>query len=249
LSELDEAVPSRLLPLRAAGGNRRLHQEMPGSRRPENGGRADPAAVVVLASDPITEQGTTAYLRGCDGITLLPPDRLDRAEVVVILATWVTDETLALMQSAAEQAASRELRFVLVGDGVREPQLLQAVSCGLVSVLPRQGTDHERIVAAIAGIRAGRLEMPELALGWLVGHIRAIQRDVLMPNGLTATGLEARELEVLRLVADGLETLEIAGQLNYSERTVKSIIHGVLSRLNLRNRAHAVAFASRNGLL
>jgi DNA-binding NarL/FixJ family response regulator len=91
--------------------------------------------------------------------------------------------------------------------------------------------------------------MPGVAAGWLAGQIRAIQRNVLAPNGLTASGLESREADVLRLLAEGLDTQEIAERLSYSERTVKNIIHGVLTRLNLRNRTHAVAFALRTGLL
>jgi DNA-binding NarL/FixJ family response regulator len=67
--------------------------------------------------------------------------------------------------------------------------------------------------------------------------------------GVTPAGLEAREADVLRLLAEGLGTPEIAARLNYSERTVKNIIHGVLTRWSLRNRAHAVAFALRNGAI
>jgi DNA-binding NarL/FixJ family response regulator len=72
---------------------------------------------------------------------------------------------------------------------------------------------------------------------------------VLDPHGLTAAGLYTREVDVLRLLAEGMDTLEIAQRLNYSERTVKNIIHGVLSRLKLRNRSHAVAYALRNGVM
>jgi DNA-binding NarL/FixJ family response regulator len=61
--------------------------------------------------------------------------------------------------------------------------------------------------------------------------------------------LDEREREVLRLVADGFGTAEIAKRLNYSERTVKNILHRLLVRMNLRNRAHAVAYALGNGLL
>jgi DNA-binding NarL/FixJ family response regulator len=61
--------------------------------------------------------------------------------------------------------------------------------------------------------------------------------------------LDGREREVLRLIADGLGTVEIAKRLNYSERTVKNILHRLLTRMNLRNRAHAVAYALGNGLL
>ncbi|TFE37105.1 LuxR family transcriptional regulator [Streptomyces sp. ICN441] len=54
---------------------------------------------------------------------------------------------------------------------------------------------------------------------------------------------------MLRLLADGLDTTEIAQRLNYSKRTVETIISGVTNRHGLRNRTHAVAFAWRSGAL
>jgi DNA-binding NarL/FixJ family response regulator len=54
---------------------------------------------------------------------------------------------------------------------------------------------------------------------------------------------------VLRLLADGHDTAEVGRQLYYSERTVKNIVHDVTSRLDLRNRTHAVAYALRQGLI
>jgi DNA-binding NarL/FixJ family response regulator len=61
--------------------------------------------------------------------------------------------------------------------------------------------------------------------------------------------LNPREVRVLRLVADGRPTYDIARELSYSERTVKNILHDVTNRLQLRNRAHAVAYALREGLI
>ena len=54
---------------------------------------------------------------------------------------------------------------------------------------------------------------------------------------------------MLRLIADGLDTCEIARRLAFSERTIKSILHDVTTRLQLRNRAHAVAYAVREGFI
>ena len=76
-----------------------------------------------------------------------------------------------------------------------------------------------------------------------------LQRQVLSPRGLTFSGLTEREAAVLRLLADGYDTAEVGRRLYYSERTVKNIIHDVTSRLELRNRAHAVAYAIREGLI
>ncbi len=72
---------------------------------------------------------------------------------------------------------------------------------------------------------------------------------MLSPRGFTLTGLSQREADILRLIADGLDTAEIATTLSYSERTVKNVIYGVTHRLKLRNRSHAVAYALRAGMI
>lgn len=71
---------------------------------------------------------------------------------------------------------------------------------------------------------------------------RATRADVL--------GLDrARAQRAARLLAECLDTAEVSGQLFYSERTVKNIIHDITSRLELRNRTHAVAHAIKAGLI
>jgi len=59
--------------------------------------------------------------------------------------------------------------------------------------------------------------------------------------------LTEREIDVLRLVAEGQNTAEIANQLAYSERTIKNILQDFNARLQLRNRTQAVAYAVRRG--
>jgi DNA-binding NarL/FixJ family response regulator len=54
---------------------------------------------------------------------------------------------------------------------------------------------------------------------------------------------------VLSMVADGQETDDIARALCYSSRTVTGVVHDITQRYRLRNRAHAVAYALRTGLL
>ena len=59
--------------------------------------------------------------------------------------------------------------------------------------------------------------------------------------------LTARERTMLALIADGLSTREVARRMCYSERTIKNILQDVTTRLALRNRTQAVAWALRNG--
>lgn len=54
---------------------------------------------------------------------------------------------------------------------------------------------------------------------------------------------------MLALLADGSDTKGIAEDLCYSERTIKNIVHDLLTKMNCRNRAHAVAQAARQGVI
>ena len=73
--------------------------------------------------------------------------------------------------------------------------------------------------------------------------------ELLEPRGLSLSPLTVREQEVLRLVADGHPTREVAKRLSYSERTVKNVIHDVVTKFNARSRSQAVAAAVREGLI
>ena len=94
----------------------------------------------------------------------------------------------------------------------------------------------------------GGPEQPQRTVAELLRHVRRLQEQVLAPEG-GPDRLSAREASVLRLMADGLDTAEIAGRLAYSERTIKNVFYGITARLNLRNRPHAVAYALRKGMI
>jgi DNA-binding NarL/FixJ family response regulator len=205
--------------------------------------------VAILSGDPLTADGVAAHLRSRNEVRLLPHGKHQGADITLVLTTDVTEETLGWMQTVHEQSSNAAMRIVLVATSLREQHLTRAIGYGLASVLPRHETGYEKIVRAVVDTHRGRPHMPERVVGWLVEQNRAVQRDVLAPRGLTAAGLETREVDVLKLLADGMDTGEIAATLNYSERTIKNVLHGLMSRLELRNRSHAVAYALRAGAL
>jgi DNA-binding NarL/FixJ family response regulator len=168
------------------------------------------------------------------------------------------------MQRVANQTADGEGRFVVVADELAPAQLLRAFRCGLLSVMPRHECDYEQVVQAIRLMHQGFVKLPGTELRSLImwRQWQPVRAAVLPPPGLpgdsmaaaaapatSSARLDEREREVLRLVAGGCGTAEIAKRLNYSERTVKNILHRLLVRMHLRNRAHAVAYALGNGLL
>ena len=77
--------------------------------------------------------------------------------------------------------------------------------------------------------------------------LRSISPDSLEIK--TTARLNDREQQVLALIADGHPTREVAEQLCYSERTVKNVLHDVVTKLNARSRSQAVAHAVREGLI
>jgi DNA-binding NarL/FixJ family response regulator len=138
---------------------------------------------------------------------------------------------------------------VLVADVLDDRALVAAAEagvCGLVRRSEATGDTLRRVLIRVAG---GSGEVPADLLGRLLKQVGELQRQVLSPRGLTFSGLTDRETEVLRMVADGHDTADIAARLSYSERTVKNILHAVTTRLQLRNRSHAVAYAVREGLI
>jgi DNA-binding CsgD family transcriptional regulator len=68
------------------------------------------------------------------------------------------------------------------------------------------------------------------------------------PRRQSESPLDAREVNVLRLLAGGLDTADVAQTLFYSERTVKNVISTTVQKMGARNRVQAVAMASRQGL-
>jgi len=80
------------------------------------------------------------------------------------------------------------------------------------------------------------------------GSARAVETPVTSAS-VPAVRLSPREQEVLQLVSEGYSNSMIAGRLHLSENTIKTYVENLLTRLNARNRAEAVAAASRQNLI
>src|ERR1700704_1063075 len=80
------------------------------------------------------------------------------------------------------------------------------------------------------------------------GQMTAVETPVSSAS-VPAVRLSPREQEVLQLVSEGYSNSMIAGRLHLSENTIKTYVENLLTRLNARNRAEAVATASRQNLI
>ncbi len=166
--------------------------------------------------------------------------------MAVVVADAVDEQTVRVLKALQRGGVPR---LVLVASFVEANDLVMAVQAGVSGVLRRAEASIDRLLSVILSAAAGEGTVPPDLLGRLLEQVGRLQRQVLDPRGLTFAGLSGREIEVLRLVAEGHDTREIATRLCYSERTVKNVLHEITTRLQLRNRSHAVAYAMREGLI
>ncbi|KLI93177.1 LuxR family transcriptional regulator [Streptomyces sp. KE1] len=221
-----------------------LNSSWSGSAPGPDGGRGGPVPVAVVAADPISKEGAVSQLRRQPEVEL----REESAPGTVAL----------VVESTLDENAVGRLRRIVRGEGARaalvvgtlqERELLDVVECGVGAIVWRHEATARRLVSAVLAASRGDGDLPADLLGSLLNQVGTLHRGAAGQPGGPSLGLTPREVDVVRLIAEGLDTGEIAGKLSYSERTVKNVIHGVTTRLHLRNRAHAVAYALREGYI
>jgi DNA-binding NarL/FixJ family response regulator len=127
---------------------------------------------------------------------------------------------------------------------VSEDAVLAALQAGAVGVLRKETLTTESLASAVRAAANGT--------GVVTSELLHELLEGLAPNGYEkppAARLTDREQQVLSLIADGHPTREVALQLCYSERTVKNVLHDVVTKLGARSRSQAVAHAVREGLI
>ncbi|MDX8141379.1 LuxR C-terminal-related transcriptional regulator [Lentzea sp. BCCO 10_0061] len=205
--------------------------------------------MAVLAGDVRLAGDLMVAMAASGEVEVLAASERGDADVVVVLAELVTDAVVDELATWGQAAANPGQRVVLVVGPLRECYLPRLFGAGVVSVLPYRDVTAGQVLRAVLATCAGRAVVPDMLVRWLVDEVRSAQSSLLASHGVVTGGLTVREVEVLRRLADGLDTCRIAAELNYSERTIKKIIQDVMSRLQLRNRAHAVSYAMRVGAI
>jgi len=202
--------------------------------------------VVLQGGDAISQAGLAATLRAKSEIQLVESDDAWPECVVVLTVDRIDDDARQRLRALQRRGFRR---IVLISSHVDDADLMAVVEDGVSAVTRRSETTPELLVRLAKAAARGDGVVPADLLGRLLDRVSRLQRNVLEPKGLNLAGISERETAVLRLVADGFDTREIAERLCYSQRTVKTILYDVTNRFQLRNRSHAVAYALREGLI
>ncbi|MFD5035442.1 response regulator transcription factor [Streptomyces sp. NPDC058220] len=206
-------------------------------------GEAMPVSVVAL--DPLLEAGARSALHSSPDITLVLPH--EPAQVTVLMVDQVAHQAMDMVRTTRSEAHRPEV--VLVATDLAPAEALHAIAAGARGLLRRREASADRLVRTVLTAAGGDCTVPPDLLDRLLEQGAGAQAGTIARPHISGWGLNDRERAVLRLVADGRETGEIAKELSYSTRTVTTVMRDITQRFRLRNRAHAVAYALRAGLL
>lgn len=153
------------------------------------------------------------------------------------------EDGLTALPGLREQAPT--LPIVVLSGSENAQHVQNALERGAVGYIPKSCSGHE-MVNALQLVLQGELFIPPRFLGKLSA---VSDEPVINPPAMDSHGLTARQIEVLRLMAQGLPNKLIARKLNLAEGTVKLHVAAILRALNALNRTQAVTAAARIGLI
>jgi NarL family two-component system response regulator YdfI len=135
--------------------------------------------------------------------------------------------------------------LVVLSDDAQGAWVGPALRAGVHAVLPRDATAGE-ILTAMQAAASGLVVLPALTISSLLAGQPVPARTPTTGTGQTLT---AREIEVLRMLAEGLGNKMIARELGISDHTVKFHVGSILTKLGAASRTEAVTLGARQGLI
>jgi two-component system, NarL family, response regulator LiaR len=187
-----------------------------------------------------SEPGLEVVGEAADGVEAVLKARALQPDVILLDLVMPRQSGIeAVGQITKENPAAR---VIVLTSFAEDDNVFPAIKSGALGYLLKDSSPDE-LLMAIHDVYSGQSHLhPTIAL--------KVIRELNRPPALPPTGepLTERELEVLRLVAQGLTNHEIADRLVVGERTVSNHIGNILGKLHLANRTQAALYALRQGI-
>lgn len=216
----------------------------------------DPIRVMIVDDHPLFRRGIQMVLDSEEGIEVVG-EAGDGAEAVAIAEESVPDVVLMDVRMPKRSgieatSAIRNLvpnaKILMLTISDEEADLYEAIKAGASGYLLKE-ISIEEVADAVRAVQAGQsLISPSMASKLLTEFATMMKGEDERPS-IPAPRLTQRELEVLKLVAKGMNNRDIAKDLFISENTVKNHIRNILEKLHLHSRMQAVVYAVREKLL
>ena len=206
--------------------------------------------ILIVDDHAIVREGQRALIETEPGMTVAGEAR-DGVEAVEMANSLQPDVILLDLQMPRKDGIEsiKEIKtenpnahILILTSFSEDEKIFEAIKAGGMGYLLKDSSPQE-ILAAIRDVHRGEMSMkPSIA--------NKLMRELQRTSDLAPTDepLTAREVEILKLVAQGLSNLEIAETLVISERTVRTHVTNILGKLHLANRTQAALYALREGL-
>ncbi len=149
-------------------------------------------------------------------------------------------------RAIAESVPSAKILMLTVSD--EEDDLYDAIKAGATGYLLKE-ISIEEVASAIRSVVSGQSLISPSMASKLLSEFTSLAKKADDRQAMPTPRLTDRELEVLKLVAQGMSNREIATELYISENTVKNHVRNILEKLHLHSRMEAVVYAVREKLL
>ena len=211
---------------------------------------ADPIRVLIVDDHSVVREGLRAFLELQDGLDVVG-EAVDGEEAIeaatrlrpnVILMDLVMPQLggVAAMRRLREQLP--EARTIVLTSFLDDDKLLPALRAGAAGYLLKNAEPHE-IARAVRAAHAGEALLDPVVAARLVETLAADDGQEPLDR------LTPREREVLVLIGRGFSNKRIAGELELSEKTVKTHVGHVLAKLGVTDRTQAAVVAVRAGIV
>lgn len=214
--------------------------------------------IVIIDEHPVIQSAFSALLAGAENIEIIYQVKdteeffkkmihLPATFIHVVIYNSYSPTDLEIESLRKIRKTYGKLSILLLALYPSETFVLKAIKAGAKGILS-DNTGRDEIVQAIYTLRNGYEYLGKMITG-------IVLNSYLNRSGINGTGAEemsqlsARELEVLKLIGEGLSNQEIADKLFISIRTVESHKTNMMKKVNLRSSVDLVKFAIRNNLI
>ena len=212
----------------------------------------DKISLLITDDHALVRQGIRAFLELQPDLSVL--GEADSGETAVHMAAELAPDVVLMdlvMPGIGGVEATRQVKqasphsqIIVLTSYHEDEYIFPALRAGALSyVLKNVGPDE--LADTVRKAARGESVLHPRVAARVVQELRGNKRDT--PNPFT--DLSDRELEVLRLIADGLSNAEIANKLIISEKTVKGHVSNILGKLHMLDRTQAAVFAWQQGLV
>jgi NarL family two-component system response regulator LiaR len=219
----------------------------------------DEIRVLIADDHAMVRQGLRTFLTLSEGIEVVgeAANGLEAVEQVrqhqpdIVLMDLVMPQLDGIEATRRIRALSPETQVLALTSFIDDEKVFTAIEAGALGYLLKDVSPDD-LVKAIKAAHRGEAQLhpavTKKLMGQVVARARQAEAAPRQPGKAGSADLTERELEVLRLIAAGLSNREIAQTLTIAEKTAKTHVSNILSKLHLADRTQAAIYALREGL-